>query len=189
MISCPVTYCGFATITKFRSNKKIGEWTFKNRGTNKLFTALAAVLCGQDQRVNMPKYFDLGRYSVTNDVTSTYISALSSRVTLTSKLVKNLIKETTDGNGKPQIVSAGVAAVFTAFIPTRLIQSEDSIQVLSIYSKHSDNDRDSLLAEINLTSDFEQLDQSGEYNYMIEWTMTFDNVVTVTEPSQSGGSN
>ena len=61
------------------------------------------------------------------------------------------------------------------------------MKVLSLYAKGADSNRDSLLAEIELTSDFNELTDDGEYNYMIEWTMTFDNVVSITQDTPSGG--
>ena len=57
-----------------------------NHGTSWLFKVLASTLVGSDQRINMPRYFDIGRYD--SGVTET---ALTNRVALTGKVVENYI--------------------------------------------------------------------------------------------------
>ena len=177
-----ITYCGFATVKQLRNDKVVKEFTCKNHGTELLFTILAASLAGQNQSINMPKYFDMGNTIVNeNTQEQIYSPVIHSRVSVDRKFIRNYIKESLE-----EILSAKVAAVFTAYIPSRLINENAQITTLSLYSKFEDNDRDSLLAEIELPT-ATTLTASDVYSYMVEWVMTFQNVTTVTTPV--GGTN
>ena len=155
-----------------RGNKVLKESQFHNEGTNYLFTALADVLCGKDRRADMPQYFDLGVTDSSND----YTPLISNRVYVTGKVVDNY-----------QINSRQVtkiAAVFTAYIPTSsVLNTKDKVNTLALYSGYSISDNnDTRLAKISIpdNSTFE-LDDSIATSYIVEWAMTFDNVIETKE--------
>lgn len=170
-----IGYCGFAKIKKMRGKKVVEEHIFHNSGTNYLFQALASTLCGQNRTSDMPQYFDLG---LTDD-NNTYTVFLSSRSPLTSRLVRDY-KITGD-------TSAAVAAVFTAYIPSRtIVNTTNNINTLALYSTYSFGDNTSTrLAQIDLTGDeVFKLSDNSTHSYIVEWVMTFSNVVTVAQTNQ-----
>ena len=116
----------------------------------------------------MPKFLDLLHLKNQSDPNSQLVSSLAGRVSLTAKVLENV--SVAEG-----INTAKIAASFTAFIPASMITNQ-YINVLAIYS---DAAGDTMLAEIKL-DELVDFTLKRPYNLMIDWTMTFNNVVTNT---------
>lgn len=120
----------------------------------------------------MPKYIDIGFFT-TSDSADTFESLLSYRVSLTSKVIKDVAVSTSS-------VAVPFASSFTAFIPSKIItpQEEKKINCLRLYNNYVGSDVDGLLAQIDLTgSDMIDAKDASQYSLMIEWVMTFGNML------------
>lgn len=169
MIKSSIGYYGCATIKLLKGKRVVRTILHHNNGTEWLFRLLASTLCGKDETSNMPKFLDLLHLENQSDPNSALVSSLAGRVSLTAKVLENVsVAESTN--------SAKVAASFTAFVPASMVTNDD-INALAIYS---DATGDTMLAEIKL-DELVDLTTKRSYNLMIDWTMTFNNVVTSTQ--------
>lgn len=168
MIKSSIGYYGYATIKLLKGKRVARVITHHNNGTVWLFRLLASTLCGKDETSNMPKFLDLLHLKNQSDPNSQLVSSLAGRVSLTAKVLENV--SVAEG-----INTAKIAASFTAFIPASMITNQ-YINVLAIYS---DAAGDTMLAEIKL-DELVDFTLKRPYNLMIDWTMTFNNVVTNT---------
>lgn len=164
-----IGYYGFAKISTFRGNKLIKTTIAHNNGTVLLFKLLSSALCGVYNANSMPRYIDIGIFE-----NSTFTSVLTSRPLLSSKVDENF--SIWDADIGTQIARYG--ASFTSIIPAVQfnINEPKNINNLRLYSGNTDNN---LLAEISLNSNNSiEVNPSDGYNYIIEWVMIFDNVLS-----------
>lgn len=164
-----IQYQGFVTIKILKGNKTIRTIKTHNAGTTLLFKVLSSVLCGNNESVNMPKYFDLG--SMESDGSSyTFKSNLANRVALNSKVIENFTTIMEDN----KTFKSAYGASFTVLIPSIQILEQKNIDTLRLYSLNYGEE--SLLAQVELLNSLEVSYDKG-YNYMIEWVMTFENAM------------
>ena len=169
MIKSSIGYYGYATIKLLKGKRVTRVITHHNSGTAWLFRLLASTLCGKDETSNMPKFLDLLHLENQSEPTSALKSSLAGKVSLTAKVLENVSVV-----GSADI--AKVAASFTAFVPASMVTNQ-YINALAIYS---DATGDTMLAEIKL-DELVDLTTKRSYNIMIDWTMTFSNVITSTQ--------
>ena len=131
-----IKYIGRARLTLYRGNKVVRTIEHKNHGTAFLFKVLASALCGNNEKLNMPRYFDLG----STDDRGIFTSRLTSRPALTAKTLS-----ATDIGAENQIAPGG-GAEFTAFIPASAVVNTTNINTLRLLSSYTGTD--TLLAEI-----------------------------------------
>ena len=167
-----IQYQGFVTVKVLKGNKAIKTIKTHNAGTTLLFKVLSSVLCGNNESVNMPRYFDFG--NLINDGNSyTFKSNLANRMALSAKVIENF----TASAGNNSFTSA-YGASFTVLIPSIQIVAHKDIDTLRLYA--SNYGEESLLAQVDLSEALEVSYDKG-YNYMIEWVMTFENVMAEVE--------
>ena len=180
-------YYGQATVKFMKGKDVVKIKTIHNNGTSLLFTLLSQCLIGIDVTKSMPKYLDIGNYMGEDGVFTSY---LTNRVSLTSKLIRGVNIESDSGGYTP------VAASFTAFVPSRtvsqdILQGGGKINCLRLYNLYDNTVvEDGLLAQIDLSGD--QVIQSSDYSkysMMIEWLMTFSNIVRINESGVEGSDN
>ena len=79
-----------------------------------------------------------------------------------------------------------MAAIFTAYIPSRtIVETKEYVNTLALYSTYSfGDDTSTRLAQIKLDdNEVFKLSDISTHSYIIEWIMTFSNVVTVAQTS------
>lgn len=174
-----VGYYGFAHVSFFKGKDKVKTIKIKNNGTELLFELLAKSICGINVTNLMPKYFDMGVYTVEQSI-GTFDTALSNRIPLTSAVIEDVpIQEHSS--------TAAVAAKFTAFVPNRTFNADsygETINCLRLYNVYGGGPDEGLLAQIDLIdggedSEVINVSQASQYSLMIEWIMTFGNVISV----------
>ena len=131
-----IKYIGRAKLTLYRGNKIVRTIEHRNHGTAWLFKVLASALCGKDESLNMPRYFDLG----TTDDRGIFTSCLASRPALTAKTLS------ANDIGAENQIAPGGGAQFTAFIPASAVSDTTNINTLRLLSSYTG--ADTLLAEI-----------------------------------------
>ena len=178
-------YQGQATVKFMKGKDIVKVKTIHNNGTSLLFTLLSQCLIGIDVTKSMPKYIDIGNYASEDGIFTSY---LTNRVSLTAKLIRGVNIES--GGYTP------VAASFTAFIPSRtvsqdILQGDGEINCLRLYNLYDNTVvEDGLLAQIDLSDDeVIQSSDYSKYSMMIEWLMTFSNVVRRSESGVGGSDN
>ena len=169
-------YHGIVKISVLKGNKLIKTIKTHNAGTTWLFQILSSMLCGNDERLNVPRYFDLGNLTQATEYSSQiFESSIANRVSLSSKVIKNF--KVSEGS---TIFTGSYGASFTALIPSLQIISSTAKQ-LRLYSTKNGGD-EVLLAQVDLPETI-QLEETSGYNYMIEWVMLFENALTETNNS------
>ena len=167
-----VNYLGFVRIKKLRGDKVVETIEKHNSGTIWLFKLLSSVLCGNDERLNMPRYFDIGSLNSS----AKFYSYLANRVFLSSKVINNF--EIKSGN---DYFTGKYGAVFTALVSSINITKDGNAKKANILRLYSESQKDdTLLAQVELTereANNLSLNYSQGYNYMIEWVMTFENAL------------
>ena len=179
-------YQGQATVKFMKGKDVVKIKTIHNNGTSLLFTLLSQCLIGIDVTKSMPKYLDIGNYASEDGIFTSY---LTNRVSLTARLIRGVNIESNSGY-------APVAASFTAFVPSRtvsqdIIQGDGKINCLRLYNLYDNTVvEDGLLAQIDLSNDeVIQSSDYSKYSMMIEWLMTFSNVVRRSESGAEVSSN
>ena len=171
-----VNYLGFVRIKKLRGDKVVETIEKHNSGTIWLFKLLSSVLCGNDERLNMPRYFDIGILDQSLNSSAKFQSYLANRVFLSSKVINNF--EIKSGNA---YYTGKYGAVFTALISSINITENDAAKKANILRLYSESQKDdTLLAQVELTESEANnlnLNYGQGYNYMIEWVMTFENAL------------
>ena len=170
MIKSSIGYYGYATIKLLKGKRVTRVITHHNSGTTWLFRLLASTLCGKDETSNMPKFLDLLHLENQSNTSSRLVSSLAGKVSLAAKVLENVPVAGSTNTAK-------VAASFTAFVPASMVTNQ-YINALAIYSNAYGDD--TKLAEIKL-DELVDLTTKRSYNLMIDWTMTFDNVVTSSQ--------
>lgn len=169
-----IGYYGFAELSFYRGKDKVRTIRIKNNGTNLLFKYLSQAICGLSVGSYMPKYFDMGNFSSDQQGNGIFTSNLSSRPVLTASIVENI------SLNSDQV--AQVASKFTATIPSRTVSSlqegqDNKINCLRLYNTYySANNNDGLLAQIDLSDNPIEIDNNS-YTIIVEWIMTFGNVI------------
>lgn len=182
-------YQGQATVKFMKGKDVVKVKTIHNNGTSLLFTLLSQCLIGIDVTKSMPKYLDIGNYTGEDGSNKTFTSYLTNRVSLTARLIRGV--NTTNNSGY-----APVAASFTAFVPSRtvsqdILQGDGEINCLRLYNLYDNTVvEEGLLAQIDLSNDeVIQSSDYSKYSMMIEWLMTFSNVVRRSESGAEGSDN
>lgn len=170
-----VNYLGFVRIKKLRGDKVVEAIEKHNSGTIWLFKLLSSVLCGNDERLNMPRYFDIGILDQSLSSSAKFSSYLANRVFLSSKVINNF--EIKSGNA---YYTGKYGAVFTAVISSINIINDTAkkANILRLYSESQGDD--TLLAQVELDGSEANnlnLNYSQGYKYIIEWVMTFENAL------------
>lgn len=163
-----IQYAGFVNIKEYRGNKLLRTYELHNAGTNWLFKVLALALVGSDQRLNMPKFFDMGIKE--GDYFS---SGLTARIGLTAEVIERFTTDST---------LFGYSAKFTATIPAASL-TKSSASCYRLASKGDDAETN-VLAEIQLDNAISYKKSLG-YSYIVEWVMTFTNVQAEVENDSS----
>ena len=181
-------YQGQATVKFMKGKDVVKVKTIHNNGTSLLFTLLSQCLIGIDVTKSMPKYLDIGNY-ISEGSGKTFTSYLTNRVSLTARLIRGVNIESNSGY-------APVATSFTAFVPSRtvsqdILQGDGKINCLRLYNLYDNTViEDGLLAQIDLSDDeIIQSSDYSKYSMMIEWLMTFSNVVRRGESGTEVSSN
>ena len=182
-------YQGQATVKFMKGKDVVKVKTIHNNGTSLLFTLLSQCLIGIDVTKSMPKYIDIGNYTGEEGESKTFASYLTNRVSLTARLIRGVNIESNSGY-------APVAASFKAFVPSRtvsqdILQGGGKINCLRLYNLYDNTViEDGLLAQIDLSSDeVIQSSDYSKYSMMIEWLMTFSNVVRRSESGAEVSNN
>ena len=183
-------YQGQATVKFMKGKDIVKVKTIHNNGTSLLFTLLSQCLIGIDVTKSMPKYLDIGNYMGESEGSGkTFTSYLTNRVSLTARLIRGVNIESNSGY-------APVAASFTAFVPSRtvsqdILQGGGKINCLRLYNLYDNTVvEEGLLAQIELSNDeVIQSSDYSKYSMMIEWLMTFSNVVRRGESGTEGDNN
>ena len=162
-----IGYSGIVKISIMKGKDIVRNITHHNAGTAWLFKLLSRVLCGADESNNMPKYLDLGSINNSNN----FESALANRCPLIGKSVENQ-----DFNVEKTLYNSSYASIFTATISSlQVINESVVIDNLRLYSSKDGGD-ENLLAEVRLYNENKfEIGYQDNYNYLIEWIMTFEN--------------
>lgn len=168
-------YRGIVKISVLKGKKLIKTINHHNAGTTWLFQVLSSMLCGNDERLNVPRYFDMGNLTEPTTVQpSIFESAIANRIVLSAKVIDNFqVSETNPDN--TIFFNGSYGAVFTALVPSLQLVSTKA-EILRLYSTKQGGD-ETLLAQVTLDNPL-SLDYALGYNYMIEWLMTFENALT-----------
>lgn len=158
-------YQGIVKISILKGNKLIKTIKTHNAGTTWLFQVLSSMLCGNDERKNVPRYLDIGTLT-----SNKFNSSIANRVNLTSKIITNFqIKNNSN------LYNGSYGAFFTALIPSLQI-TENTANCLRLYSTKNGGD-EVLLAQVDI-DELRDFNTSYGYNYIIEWVMLFENALT-----------
>lgn len=171
-----IKYHGFVTIKVLKGNKIVKTINTHNAGTMLLFKLISSVLCGNDESMNMPRYFDFGNMAELAGGSTHFESNLANRIALSSKVIQNFNINVDNATARQaELFNSSYGAFFTILIPAAQILENKDVDVLRLYS--SSYGDESLLAEVNLSPAL-NVNYSGGYNYMVEWVMTFENALT-----------
>ncbi len=170
-------YTGNVTVKKTKNGKVKGTYTNHNAGTPYFFEQLNKLLVGIDTSNNMPKYIDCG-YATDADSAklSDFNSVLIRRVPITSKTVRSWI----DATGATRYTT-----VLSGLITYLDISNQNGIKRIALFPT-TGTENTNMLANVAL--DFTGSDDEetgikldvGEA-LLVEWSMSFDNIVEVTE--------
>ena len=170
-------YKGNVTVKKTKNGKVKGVYTNHNAGTPYFFEQLNKLLVGIDTTNNMPKYIDCGYATDGDDAKiSDFNSVLVRRVPITSKTVRSWVDE--QGTQRYTTVLSGLVTYLD-------ISDQSGIKRIALFPT-TGTENTNMLANVALdfngTEDVEsgiQLDV-GEA-LLVEWSMSFDNVVEAAE--------